>query len=42
MEWLTGMLHKYPELAVYLAVAVGYWVGHFRFGGFASVRSPAR
>lgn len=35
MEWLTGMLHKYPELAVYLAVAVGYWVGHFRFGGFS-------
>lgn len=35
MEWLTGMLHKYPELAVYLAVAVGYWVGQFRFGGFS-------
>lgn len=35
MEWLSGMLHKYPELAVYLAVAVGYWVGHFRFGGFS-------
>lgn len=35
MEWLGGMLHKYPELAVYLAVAVGYWVGHFRFGGFS-------
>lgn len=35
MEWLAGMLHKYPELAVYLAVAVGYWVGQFRFGGFS-------
>jgi putative transport protein len=35
MEWLSGMLHKYPELAVYLAVAVGYWVGHFKFGGFS-------
>jgi putative transport protein len=35
MEWLDGMLHKYPELAVYLAVAVGYWVGQFRFGGFS-------
>lgn len=35
MEWLSGMLHKYPELAVYLAVAIGYWVGHFRFGGFS-------
>jgi len=35
MEWLSGMLHKYPELAVYLALAIGYWVGHFRFGGFS-------
>jgi len=35
MEWLSGMLQKYPELAVYLAVAVGYWVGQFRLGGFS-------
>lgn len=35
MEWLDGMLQKYPELAVYLAVALGYWVGKFRFGGFS-------
>ena len=35
MEWLSGMLHKYPELAVYIALAIGYWVGRFRFGGFS-------
>jgi putative transport protein len=35
MDWLTAMLQKYPEIAVYLAVAVGYWVGKFRFGGFS-------
>jgi len=35
MEWLSGMLVKYPELAVYLAVAIGYWVGKFRLGGFS-------
>lgn len=35
MDWLGGMLHKYPELAVYLAVAVGYWVGQLRFLGFS-------
>ena len=27
MDWLQGMLSKYPELAVYLAIGVGYWVG---------------
>lgn len=35
MEWLGGMLNKYPELAVYLAVAFGYAIGQFRFRGFS-------
>jgi putative transport protein len=35
MEWLTGMLNKYPELAVYLALGVGYWVGSLKFGKFS-------
>lgn len=35
MEWLTITLQKYPELAVYLAVGIGYWIGRFRVGGFS-------
>lgn len=35
MGWLTEMLTKYPELAVYLALGIGYWIGGFRFGNFS-------
>lgn len=35
MAWLTEMLTKYPELAVYLALGIGYWIGAFKFGNFS-------
>lgn len=35
MHWLTEMLHKYPELAVFAALGIGYWVGNFRIAGFS-------
>lgn len=35
MEWLGMTLQKYPELAVYLALGIGYWVGKLKFGGFS-------
>ncbi|WP_146907017.1 TrkA C-terminal domain-containing protein [Arenimonas daejeonensis] len=35
MGWLTEMLTKYPELGVYLALGIGYWIGGFRFGNFS-------
>ena len=35
MNWLGGMLAKYPELAVYLALGVGFWVGTIRIRGFS-------
>ena len=35
MEWLSSMLTKYPELAVYLALGVGYWFGSLKFGKFS-------
>lgn len=35
MAWLTEMLSKYPELAVYLALGIGYWIGAFKFGNFS-------
>ena len=35
MEWISGFLVKYPELALFLAIAIGYWLGGFSFGGFS-------
>src|SRR5512134_1224789 len=34
MAWLAANLEKYPELAVFLVVGLGYWVGGFKFRGF--------
>lgn len=34
MEWMQGMLSRYPELAVYLAIGIGYWVGAISIRGF--------
>src|SRR5271170_1787346 len=31
MEWLAKLLTKYPEMAVYLAVGIGYLVGRLKF-----------
>jgi len=33
MSWLAAVFTKYPELAVFLAVGVGYWLGAFKFRG---------
>ncbi|MCE6951464.1 aspartate-alanine antiporter [Cereibacter sphaeroides] len=35
MGWLTHFLESYPELAVFLAVGVGYILGDIRIAGFA-------
>lgn len=34
MQWLVQTLPKYPELAVFLAVGLGYWVGALKWKGF--------
>ncbi len=34
MEWLAGMFARYPELAVFLVVGIGYWIGAAKFRGF--------
>ena len=35
MTWFGGMCFgKYPELAVFLVVGIGYWIGGFKFRGF--------
>lgn len=34
MSWLGQMFAKYPELAVYLALGIGFWVGNLKVRGF--------
>ena len=35
MAWIAKTLHSFPELAMFLAVAIGYWLGNIKFGKFA-------
>lgn len=35
MEWVKATLQAYPEIAVFLALAIGYWVGNKTFKGFS-------
>lgn len=33
-EWVLATLRSNPELAIFLTLAVGYWVGSLKFGSF--------
>ncbi len=33
--WLEQFLVRYPELALFLVIAAGYWIGSFRINSFA-------
>ncbi|MCW5551400.1 MAG: aspartate-alanine antiporter [Verrucomicrobiae bacterium] len=35
MGWLAHLFSKQPELAVYLALGIGYWVGSLKIRGFS-------
>lgn len=35
MEWIKATLQTYPEIAVFLSMAIGYWVGSKTFKGFS-------
>src|SRR5262245_65181475 len=35
MKWLFDMLRQYPEIAIFLTLALGFWVGQWRFGKFS-------
>lgn len=35
MAWLEQFLVRYPELALFLVIAVGYWLGSFKLGAFS-------
>lgn len=35
LTWLEQFLIRYPELALFLVIAAGYWIGSFRIGAFS-------
>jgi AspT/YidE/YbjL antiporter-like protein len=35
MDWIVTTLREYPEAAIFLALALGYWVGGLRIGTFS-------
>lgn len=35
LEWLEQFLVRYPELALFLVIAAGYWIGSFKVGVFS-------
>ncbi|MDT1061072.1 aspartate-alanine antiporter [Paracoccus sp. CPCC 101403] len=34
MTWISSILSQSPEIALFLSLAGGYWIGSFRFGKF--------
>jgi putative transport protein len=35
LDWLQQIFTKYPEMAVYLSLGAGYWIGTRKLGGFS-------
>lgn len=35
LSWLEQFLVRYPELALFLVIAAGYWIGSFKIGAFS-------
>ncbi|MGY4175900.1 putative transport protein [Bradyrhizobium sp. USDA 4518] len=35
LSWLAQFLVRYPELALFLVIAAGYWIGSFKIGAFS-------
>src|SRR6201986_1350023 len=35
LTWMQEFLVRYPELALFLVIAAGYWIGSFRIGTFS-------
>ena len=33
--WLEQLLVRYPELALFLVIAGGYWIGSLKIGAFS-------
>ncbi|MEW6451409.1 MAG: aspartate-alanine antiporter [Pseudomonadota bacterium] len=35
IDWFVGTLRTYPELAIFLALAFGFWIGPMKLAGFS-------
>ena len=35
MEWIVKTFQQYPELAIFLTLALGYWIGNLKVGKFS-------
>ena len=35
IDWFVGTLRAYPELAIFLALAIGFWIGPMKLAGFS-------
>jgi putative transport protein len=35
IDWFVATLRSYPELAIFLSLAIGFWVGPKKLGGFS-------
>lgn len=35
MEWITTQLREHPELAIFLTLFAGFWIGRFKIGKFS-------
>src|SRR5262249_58728152 len=35
LAWLEQFLVRYPELTLFLVIAIGYWIGGFKIGAFS-------
>lgn len=34
MEWITSLLQRYPELAIFITLALGFWIGKLKIKKF--------
>lgn len=34
MDWIVDLLRSHPELAIFLTLAIGFWIGKIKIGGF--------
>jgi putative transport protein len=35
MDWIVKTFQQYPEIAIFLTLALGYWIGGLKFGKFS-------
>lgn len=35
MEWIINQLRDHPELAIFLTLFAGFWLGRFKIGKFS-------